>query len=376
MAHKCAQVPEVFSEICLASRTLEKCKKIKKQINRHIEIAQVDADNRNDTIDLVGRFKPDIVINVALPYQDISIMEACLETGVDYLDTANYESPDDPKFCYKWQWDFHYRFKEKGIMALLGCGFDPGVTNVFCAHAKKEHFDEIHYIDILDCNAGDHGYAFATNFNSEINIREVTAKGKFYENGEWKETEPLAVHKTFDLPEIGSKKAYLMYHEELESLVKNIPGMKRIRFWMTFSDTYLNHLKVLQNVGMTRIDPVEFEGNKIVPLKFLKAVLPNPASLGVNYKGKTCIGCLIEGYKNGHKKKIYIYNISNHEKCYEEVKAQAVSYTTGVPAMIGAMLMVTNVWRGKGVFNVEEFDPTPFMGKLNIYGLPWVEREL
>ncbi len=396
MARKCAQAPEVFSEICLASRTIQKCEKIKNQINeqrdtsnetrtnkfvhatrnQHIEIAQVDADNRNDVINLIGCFKPDILINVALPYQDISIMEACLETGVDYLDTANYEPPDDPKFCYKWQWDFHDRFKEKGIMALLGCGFDPGVTNIFCAHARKEHLDEIHYIDILDCNAGDHGYAFATNFNPEINIREVTAKGKFYENGEWKETEPLSVHKTFDFPGIGSKEAYLMYHEELESLVKNIPEMKRIRFWMTFSDSYLNHLKVLQNVGMTRIDPVEFEGNKIVPLKFLKAVLPNPASLGENYKGKTCIGCLVRGIKDGKKKKIYIYNISDHEKCYKEVNAQAISYTTGVPAMIGAMLMLTNIWRGNGVFNVEEFDPSPFMEKLNIHGLPWVEKEL
>ena len=366
----------MFSEICLASRTLEKCKKIKGQINGSIEIAQLDADNQNEVIGLINRFRPDIVINVALPYQDISIMEACLATGVDYLDTANYESPNDPKFCYKWQWDYHDRFKEKGIMALLGCGFDPGVTNIFCAHAKKEHFDEIHYIDILDCNAGDHGYAFATNFNPEINIREVTAKGKFYENGEWKETDPFTVHKTFDFPTIGPRKAYLMYHEELESLVKNLPEMKRIRFWMTFSDSYLHHLKVLQNVGMTRIDPVEFGGNKIVPLKFLKAVLPNPASLGAHYKGKTCIGCLIEGIKDGQNKKIYIYNISDHEVCYKEVKAQAVSYTTGVPAMIGAMLMVTNVWQAKGVFNVEEFNPTPFMGKLNFYGLPWIEKKL
>ncbi len=376
MAYKCAKIPEVFSEICLASRTLEKCERIKKQIGRSMEIARVDADNRNEVTGLINSFKPDIVINVALPYQDISIMEACLETGVDYLDTANYEPPDDPKFCYKWQWDYHDRFKEKGILALLGCGFDPGVTNIFCAHAKKEHFDEIHYIDILDCNAGDHGYAFATNFNPEINIREVTAKGKFYENGEWKERDPLSVHKTFDFPSIGPREAYLMYHEEMESLVKNLPEIKRIRFWMTFSSSYLNHLKVLQNVGMTRIDPVEFEGMKIVPLKFLKAVLPDPASLGAIYKGKTCIGCLIEGIKDGENKKIYIYNISNHEACYEEVKAQAVSYTTGVPAMIGAMLMVTNVWRAKGVFNVEEFDPAPFMEKLNLYGLPWIEKEL
>ena len=376
MVHKCAKVPEVFSEICLASRTLEKCERIKKQIGRSIEVAEVDADNQNEVIGLINRFRPDIVINVALPYQDISIMEACLATGVDYLDTANYESPDDPKFCYKWQWDYHDRFKEKGIMALLGCGFDPGVTNIFCAHAKKEHFDEIHYIDILDCNAGDHGYAFATNFNPEINIREVTAKGKFYENGEWKETDPLTVHKIFDFPSIGPRKAYLMYHEELESLVKNLPEMKRIRFWMTFSDSYLDHLKVLQNVGMTQIDPVEFGGKKIVPLKFLKAVLPNPASLGAHYKGKTCIGCLIEGIKDGQNKKIYIYNISDHEVCYKEVKAQAVSYTTGVPAMIGAMLMVTNVWQAKGVFNLEEFNPTPFMEKLNFYGLPWIEKKI
>ena len=376
MVHKCAKVPEVFSEICLASRTLEKCERIKKQIGRSIEVAEVDADNQNEVIGLINRFRPDIVINVALPYQDISIMEACLATGVDYLDTANYESPNDPKFCYKWQWDYHDRFKEKGIMALLGCGFDPGVTNIFCAHAKKEHFDEIHYIDILDCNAGDHGYAFATNFNPEINIREVTAKGKFYENGEWKETDPLTVHKIFDFPSIGPRKAYLMYHEELESLVKNLPEMKRIRFWMTFSDSYLDHLKVLQNVGMTQIDPVEFGGKKIVPLKFLKAVLPNPASLGAHYKGKTCIGCLIEGIKDGQNKKIYIYNISDHEVCYKEVKAQAVSYTTGVPAMIGAMLMVTNVWQAKGVFNLEEFNPTPFMEKLNFYGLPWIEKKM
>jgi len=376
VVHKCAKVPEVFSEICLASRTLEKCERIKKQIGRSIEVAEVDADNQNEVIGLINRFRPDIVINVALPYQDISIMEACLATGVDYLDTANYEPPDDPKFCYKWQWDYHDRFKEKGIMALLGCGFDPGVTNIFCAHAKKEHFDEIHYIDILDCNAGDHGYAFATNFNPEINIREVTAKGKFYENGEWKETDPLTVHKIFDFPSIGPRKAYLMYHEELESLVKNLPEMKRIRFWMTFSDSYLDHLKVLQNVGMTQIDPVEFGGKKIVPLKFLKAVLPNPASLGAHYKGKTCIGCLIEGIKDGQNKKIYIYNISDHEVCYKEVKAQAVSYTTGVPAMIGAMLMVTNVWQAKGVFNLEEFNPTPFMEKLNFYGLPWIEKKM
>ena len=376
VAHKCAQVPKAFSEICLASRTLGKCEKIKKQIGKPMQTARVDADNTREVIDLVNGFGPNIVINVALPYQDISIMEACLQTGVDYLDTANYEQPDDPNFCYKWQWDYHERFKEKGIMALLGCGFDPGVTNVFCSYAQKKHFDEIHYIDILDCNAGDHGHPFATNFNPEINIREVTAKGKFYENGKWVQTGPLCVRQTFDFPEIGPREAYLMYHEELESLVKNISGIKRIRFWMTFSENYLTHLKALQNVGMTGIEPIDFEGKKIAPLKFLKAVLPDPASLGANYKGKTCIGCMIEGLQYGRRKKYYIYNISEHEKCYKEVKSQAVSYTTGVPAMIGAMLMLSGVWHRKGVYNMEEFDPDPFMQKLPDFGLPWIEKEL
>lgn len=366
----------MFSEICLASRTIEKCEKIKNQIEKPIQIARVNADKSKQVIKLIDSFRPDIVINAALPYQDIPIMDACLDTGVNYLDTANYEPPDDPKFCYKWQWDYHDRFQRKGIMALLGCGFDPGVTNVFCAYAQKELFDEVHYIDILDCNAGDHGYSFATNFNPEINIREVTARGKFYENNQWVETEPLSEHKTFDFPEIGPREIYLMNHEEMESLVKNIPGIKRLRFWMTFSESYLTHLKVLQNVGMTRIDPVEFEGNKIVPLKFLKALLPDPASLGAGYKGKTCIGCLIDGIKNGRRRKYYIYNICNHEECYKEVKSQAISYTTGVPAMIGAMLMLTGTWYRKGVFNVEEFDPTPFMEKLSDYGLPWVGKEL
>lgn len=376
VAQKCAQVPDVFTEICLASRTIEKCEKIKEQIDMPLEVAQVDADKAEEVAALINRCNPDLVINTALPYQDLSIMDACLETGVDYLDTANYEPPDDPVFCYKWQWDYHERFKEKGNMALLGCGFDPGVTNIFCAHAKKNHFDEIHSIDILDCNAGEHGHPFATNFNPEINIREVTAKGKYYENGKWIETDPLTVHKPFDFPGIGPKEAYLMYHEELESLVKNFPELKHVRFWMTFSESYLTHLKVLQNVGMTRIDEVEYEGNKIVPVKFLKSLLPDPSSLGENYKGKTCIGCLIEGTKEGKKKKYYVYNICDHEECYKEVKSQAISYTTGVPAMIGAMMMLTEVWRGKGVFNVEEFDPSPFMEKLNIHGLPWIEKDM
>ena len=374
VAKKCAQVPEVFSEIVLASRTLNKCEQIQKQINRPVEIYQVDADNTAELISLIEKTMPDLVVNVALPYQDLSIMDACLATGTDYLDTANYEPPDEARFCYKWQWDYHDRFEQKGIMALLGCGFDPGVTNIFCAHALKTHFDEIHYIDIMDCNAGDHGHPFATNFNPEINIREVTARGKYYEDGSWHETAPLSVRKTFDFPEIGPRKMYLMYHEEMESLVKHIPHIRRIRFWMTFSDEYLTHLRVLQNVGMTRIDPVSFQGQEIVPLKFLKALLPDPASLGENYQGKTCIGCMLEGVKAGRPLKYYIYNICDHETCFREVQAQAVSYTTGVPAMIGALLVLKGIWQGRGVFNVEEFDPDPFMENLNQHGLPWAEK--
>lgn len=371
VAHKCAQIPEVFSEICLASRTLEKCEKIRDAIGKPMEVAKLDADNVSETVALIKRFRPDIVINVALPYQDLTIMDACLETGVDYLDTANYEPPDVAKFEYSWQWAYHDRFKERGIMALLGCGFDPGVTNIFCAYAQKHLFDEIDYIDILDCNAGSHGKAFATNFNPEINIREVTAKGRYFENGNWIETEPLSISRTFDFPEVGPRKAYLMYHEELESLAKHIPGVKRIRFWMTFGEEYLTHLRVLQNVGMTRIDPVEFEGHKIVPLQFLKALLPDPAKLGEGYTGKTSIGVAIEGVAAGQRKTLFIYNVCDHAQTYREVKAQAVSYTTGVPAMIGAMLMVTGVWQSEGVINVEQLDPDPFMDKLNRHGLPW-----
>lgn len=374
VTHKCAEIPKVFPEIVLASRTLDKCETIKKQLNRPIETARVDADNTGELIDLIRSISPDLIINVALPYQDLSIMDACLETGVDYLDTANYEPPDEARFCYKWQWDYHDRFRERGIMALLGSGFDPGVTNVFCAHALKNHFDEMHYIDIMDCNAGDHGHPFATNFNPEINIREVSARGKYYESDQWLETDPLSVHKTFDFPEIGPRKMYLMYHEEMESLTKHIPHIKRMRFWMTFSDEYLTHLRVLENVGMTRIDPVLYRGREIVPLQFLKALLPEPASLGENYTGKTCIGCMIEGIKDGKPKKYYIYNICDHERSYKEIKAQAVSYTTGVPAMIGAKMMVTGKWRGNGVFNMEEFDPAPFMADLGKYGLPYTEK--
>ena len=375
---KCAQVPEVFEEITLASRTLSKCEAIASEMTESIEIAKVDADKSEEMIALIEKFKPDLVLNVALPYQDLSIMEACLATGVDYLDTANYEPIDEAKFCYKWQWDYIERFKEAGIMGLLGAGFDPGVTNVFCAYALKHYFDEINYIDIMDCNGGSHGHPFATNFNPEINIREITQRGKFWEDGQWKETEPLSVHKTFDFPGIGNREMYLMYHEELESLVKNITGLKRIRFWMTFGEEYLTHLRVLENIGMTRIDPVDHQGIQIVPLQFLKSLLPEPSSLGENYSGKTNIGCMLEGVKGGKKKKIYIYNVCDHAKCYDEVQSQAISYTTGVPAMIGAMLMIKGIWKGKGIFNMEQLDPDPFMEALNKYGLPWkvVEQDL
>lgn len=377
VVHKCAQLPEVFSEICLASRTLDKCQKIAAQLKRPIQVAQVDADNTQELIELIQKFKPQLVVNVALPYQDLTIMDACLATGVDYLDTANYEPRDEAKFCYKWQWEYHDRFKAKKIMALLGSGFDPGVSNVYTAYALKHHFDEIHEIDIIDCNAGDHGQPFATNFNPEINIREVTQRGKYFENGEWKETDPLSVSKDFIFPEgIGSKKIYLMYHEELESLAKNIPHLKAIRFWMTFSDKYLNALRTLESLGMTRIDPIDYEGHQIVPLQFLKKLLPDPSSLGPLTKGKTCIGNVITGLKNGKKKTIYIYNICDHEACYREVQSQAISYTTGVPAMIGAKMILTKTWRGEGVFNMEQFDPDPFMADLNAYGLPWKVEEL
>jgi saccharopine dehydrogenase (NAD+, L-lysine-forming) len=375
VTHKCAQVPEVFSEIMLASRTLSRCEKIRDQVaelrGRDIEIAQLDADNPSETAALIRSFEPSVVINVALPYQDLAIMDACLETGVDYLDTANYEPPDEAKFEYSWQWAYQDRFAEAGLMALLGSGFDPGVTNVYCAYAQKELFDEIRTIDILDCNAGDHGHAFATNFNPEINIREITQPGRYWENGEWREIEPMSVSMTFDFPEVGPRKAYVLYHEELESLVENIPGLERIRFWMTFGDEYLTHLRVLENVGMTGIEPVEFQGQQIVPIQFLKQLLPDPASLAPGYTGKTCIGCLIEGTKEGKRRKVFIYNVCDHAETYREVRSQAISYTTGVPAMIGAKMMLTNTWRGAGVFNMEQLDPQPFMNDLNHYGLPW-----
>ncbi len=376
VAHKCAQHPEVFDHIVLASRTLSKCQAIAAALERPIEVEQVDADQPAQVSALVKKHGVDLIVNVALPYQDLSIMEAALDTRTHYLDTANYEPLDQAKFEYSWQWAYQERFKQQGIMALLGSGFDPGVTNVFCAYAQKHHFDEIHEIDIVDCNAGDHGHAFATNFNPEINIREITQPGKYWQDGQWIEIDPMSVSQTFDFPEVGPRKAYLLYHEEEESLVKHIHDLKRIRFWMTFGEAYLTHLRVLQNVGMTRIDPVEYEGRQIVPLQFLKAVLPDPGSLGANYTGKTCIGCIMAGVQNGAPKKMMIYNVCDHADCYNEVRAQAVSYTTGVPAMIGAKMIATGTWQGSGVFNMEEFDPDPFMADLNQYGLPWKELTL
>ena len=377
VAHKCAQVPEVFSHIVLASRTLEKCRRIAAQIARPVETAQVDADDVAQMTALIQRVRPDVVINVALPYQDLHIMDACLAGGADYVDTANYEPLDVAKFEYKWQWAYRDRFRSRGRMALLGSGFDPGVTNVFTAWLAKHEFDAIETLDIIDANAGAHGQPFATNFNPEINIREVTAEGRYWEGGEWKTTAPLSVSRMYDFPEgIGPMKIYLLYHEELESIAKNFPTLKRARFWMTFSENYLTHLRVLQNVGMTRIDPVVFQGREIVPIQFLKALLPDPASLGPLTKGRTCIGCLVRGRKGGKDKVAFLYNICDHEACFREVGSQAISYTTGVPAMIGAKMLVTGQWRGEGVFNMEEFDPDPFMEDLNRFGLPWTLQTL
>lgn len=373
--HKCCQNSEVFEEICIASRTVSKCDALKEKLQgttkTKITTAQVDADNVEELVALIRKVQPDVVLNLALPYQDLHIMDACLETGVHYVDTANYEPEDTAKFEYKWQWAYKERYEKAGITALLGSGFDPGVTSVFSAYALKHYFDEINYIDILDCNAGDHGYPFATNFNPEINIREVSAKGSYWEEGRWVETEPMEIKKVYDFPEIGEKDMYLLHHEELESLALNIKGIKRIRFFMTFGQSYLTHLRCLENVGMTSIEPIEFEGKQIVPLQFLKAVLPDPSSLGPRTVGKTNIGCIFRGKREGKERNLYIYNVCDHQECYKEVGSQAVAYTTGVPAMIGAMLVMNGTWQKPGVYNVEEFDPTPFMDALNRFGLPW-----
>jgi len=378
VAFKCAQNTEVFTEITLASRTKAKCDKIadhiRNELNVVIKTAKVDADYVDQVVSLMNEEKPTLVINVALPYQDLTIMDACLACGVHYLDTANYEPIDEAKFEYSWQWAYQDRFKKAGLIAVLGCGFDPGVTSIFTAYGAKHHFDEIQYLDIVDCNGGDHGKAFATNFNPEINIREVTQKGKYWENGEWVETEPHEIRKELNYPNIGERSSYVIYHEELESLVKNFPSIKRARFWMTFGDEYLTHLRVIQNIGMAGIEPIQYEGKEIVPLQFLKAVLPDPGSLGDNYVGETSIGCRIKGLKDGKSKTYYVYNNCRHQDAFDETGAQGVSYTTGVPAMIGAMMVLQGKWSGAGVFNVEEFDPDPFMEELMIKGLPWHEQ--
>lgn len=374
---KCCQNSEVFQEIMIASRTKSKCDKLKEELEGKtktiIHTAQVNADVVPELVVLINQFKPDVVLNLALPYQDLTIMDACVETKTHYIDTANYEHPDTAKFEYKWQWAYQDRFKEAGILGLLGSGFDPGVTSVFAAYAMKHHFDEINYIDILDCNGGDHGYPFATNFNPEINIREVSANGSYWEDGKWIETEPMEIKREYDFKEVGKKDMYLLHHEELESLALHMKGIKRIRFFMTFGQSYLTHLKCLENTGMTSIVPIEFEGKQIVPLQFLAAVLPDPSSLGPRTVGKTNIGCIFRGKKDGKDKTYYLYNICDHQECYREVGFQAISYTTGVPAMIGAMLVMNGTWKGEGVFTIEEFDPDPFMDALNTWGLPWHE---
>ena len=380
VTYKCAQHPETFSDIMLASRTKAKCDAIVADVQRdtghsQLQTAAVDAENVPELVKLIKTFQPELVIHVALPYQDLTIMDACLETGVHYLDTANYEPKDEAKFEYKWQWAYQDKFKEAGLTAVLGCGFDPGVTGIFTAHAARHHFDEMHYLDIVDCNGGDHGKAFATKFNPEINIREITQRGKYWENGQWVETEPFEFHRKLTYPNIGQRDSYLLYHEELESLTKNYPSLKRARFWMTFGQEYLTHLRVIQNIGMAGIEPVRFKGVDIVPLEFLKAVLPDPGDLGENYSGETSIGCRIKGVKDGKEKTYYIWNNCSHAAAYKETGTQGVSYTTGVPAMLGAMMVLQGKWSGAGVFNVEEFDPDPFLAKLGEFGLPWHEKE-
>ncbi len=372
VTHKCAQLPEVFSEIVLASRTLEKCQAIAGQLERPVSTVQVDADNVAELTALLQREKPALVINVALPYQDLNIMDACLAAGIDYLDTANYEPPETAKFEYKWQWAYRERFEQAGLMALLGSGFDPGATNVFTAYLAKHYFDEIRELDIIDVNGGDHGYPFATNFNPEINIREVSAECRHWEDGRFVTTPPMSRKVQFTCPEgVGTFNIYRMYHEELESIAKHFPSLQRAQFWMSFSDNYLKHLEVLENVGMTGIDPVEFQGHRIVPIQFLARLLPDPASLGPRTKGKTCIGCLVRGVKDGRQRAAFLYNICDHQACYREVRSQAISYTTGVPAMIGAKQILEGQWRQPGVWNIEQLDPDPFMADMNRYGLPW-----
>ena len=378
--HKMAKWPDMFSEITLASRRVAKCDAIatsvKSRTGVSIITAELDADNVEATTRLIEKTGASLVVNLALPYQDLNIMEACLAAGADYLDTANYEPLDEAKFEYHWQWAYQERFEKAGLTALLGSGFDPGVTNVFTAYIAKHHIQNMQTLDILDCNGGDHGQHFATNFNPEINIREVTAPARHWQDGAWVESPALSHKQSFDFPQVGNRNMYLMYHEELESLSKHFPELTRARFWMTFGDAYLTHLNVLENIGMTSIEPIIYEGQEIVPLQFLKAVLPEPSVLGETTKGKTCIGNIISGIHEGRPRTVYLYNVCDHEACFTEVGSQAVSFTTGVPAMIGASLILDKSWRKPGVWNMEQFDPDPFMDRLNIYGLPWHITEL
>ena len=395
---KCCQNSDIFTELCIASRTKSKCDELKEKLEGKtktvVTTAELDADDVSAVKALIGSYKPDVVLNVALPYQDLTIMDACLECGVHYVDTANYEpeDTDDPEwrkiyekrcrelgfsayFDYSWQWAYDQRFKDAGLTALLGTGFDPGVTSVFTAYAQKHYFDEIHTIDILDCNGGDHGYPFATNFNPEVNLREVSAPGSYWEDGHWVEIPAMSIKREYNFPEVGEKDMYLLHHEEIEALAKNIPGVKRIRFFMTFGQSYLTHMKCLENVGMLSTSPVDFNGQKIVPIQFLKALLPDPASLGPRTVGKTNIGCIFTGIKDGKEKTIYIYNVCDHQECYREVESQAISYTTGVPAMIGTALVASGIWNKRGALTTDEFDPDPYMDMLNKFGLPWVVDE-
>lgn len=375
-AQKCAMNRDVFKTVHLASRRLESCEKVAARCKTPIEISQVDADNVDETVALIERVKPNLVINMALPYQDLPIMDACLKTGVHYMDTANYEPREEARFTYEWQWPYHDKYAAKGIMAVLGCGFDPGVSNIFCAYAQEHLLDTIDTIDIIDCNDGSHGKSFATNFNPEINLREVTQRGKYWKDGKWIDIDPLSISTMIDYPEVGPRKSYLIYHEEEESLVRNIKGLKQIRFWMTFSDNYIKHLDVLQSVGMTRIDPVMYKGTPVIPMEFLKELLPPPSSLGENYTGKTSIGCIIDGTKDGRRKTVLIYNVCDHAESYKETGAQAVSYTTGVPPVVGAMQMFKGAWTGKGVLNVEQLPSKPFLDELAKQGLPWHVKDI
>jgi len=371
VAAKCAQMPEVFEDITLASRTESKCQAIATRLDRPIETAAVDANVADNVETLLTHTRPDIVINVAQPYQNLPIMEGCARTGVHYLDTSMYDEPDIFATDYEPQLKFAARYQPKNVTGVLSIGFDPGVVNVFCAYAQKHHFDQIENIDIIDCNDGDHGLPFATNFDPETNIREILADAFYYQDGKLESAKALTVKQDFEFPDIGTRTGYLMFHEEVISIAENIPGVKRVRFWMTFGKSYLRHLDVLQNVGLTSTAAIEYQGQKIVPLQFLKVVLPEPSSLGPRYTGKTCIATIIEGIKDGEAKKIVIYNLCDHKAAYEEVGVQAISYTTGVPAVTAAQQVLSGAWQQPGVFCPEQLDPDPFLEDLAKNGLPW-----